>query len=58
MGRGRVSEDECEDSLWQHPAGTVSAPFEPDGHGQTAVKVIDGWGNELMVVKSAAEAAT
>jgi adenine-specific DNA-methyltransferase len=39
-----------DDSLWQHLAGTVSAPFEAGEHNQIAVKVIDDRGNELMVV--------
>jgi adenine-specific DNA-methyltransferase len=39
-----------EDSVWDHLAGTVSAPFEAGEHGQIAVKVIDDRGNELMVV--------
>jgi adenine-specific DNA-methyltransferase len=40
-----------EDTVWDHLAGTVSAPFEAGEHGQIAVKVIDDRGNELMVVK-------
>jgi adenine-specific DNA-methyltransferase len=40
-----------DDSVWDHLAGTVSAPFEAGEHGQIAVKVIDDRGNELMVVK-------
>lgn len=45
-----------EESVWEHLAGTVSAPFEAGGGGQVAVKVIDDRGNELMVVKSLKEA--
>ncbi len=45
-----------DDSVWEHLAGTVSAPFEAGDHGQVAVKVIDDRGNELMVVKSLREA--
>jgi adenine-specific DNA-methyltransferase len=46
-----------EESLWDHLAGTTSAPFEA-GPGRTiAVKVIDDRGNELMVVKRLDEAA-
>jgi adenine-specific DNA-methyltransferase len=48
-----------DDSVWDHLAGTKSAPFEPGDHRQVAVKVIDDRGNELLVVKplvSAAEA--
>jgi len=43
---------EYEESVWDHLAGTISAPFEAGEHGQIAVKVIDDRGNELMVVKS------
>ncbi len=46
-----------EDTVWNHLAGTVSAPFEAGEHGQIAVKVIDDRGNELMVVKPLREAA-
>jgi len=42
---------EFEDSIWEHLAGTVSAPFETGEHRQIAVKVIDPRGNELIVVK-------
>lgn len=45
-----------EESVWDHLAGTESAPFEPGEHAQVAVKVIDDRGNELMVVKSLSEA--
>ena len=45
-----------EDSVWEHLAGTTSAPFEAGEHGQVAVKVIDDRGNELLVVKSLREA--
>ncbi len=41
-----------EESVWDHLAGTMSAPFEAGEHGQIAVKVIDDRGNELLVVKS------
>jgi adenine-specific DNA-methyltransferase len=44
-----------EESVWDHLAGTVSAPFESGEHGQIAVKVIDDRGNELLVVKSLSE---
>jgi len=40
-----------DDSVWDHLAGTKSAPFEAGEHRQIAVKVIDDRGNELMVVK-------
>jgi adenine-specific DNA-methyltransferase len=42
---------EFEDSVWEHLAGTVSAPFLPGDQKQIAVKVIDDRGNELLVVK-------
>jgi adenine-specific DNA-methyltransferase len=38
--------------LWDHLAGTTSAPFEAGDHKEIAVKVIDDRGNELLVVKS------
>lgn len=41
-----------EAKVWDHLAGTVSAPFEAGNHQQVAVKVIDDRGNELLVVKS------
>ena len=40
-----------EESVWDHLAGTVSAPFEAGEQRQIAVKVIDDRGNELMVVE-------
>ncbi len=46
-----------EDSVWEHLAGAVSAPFEAGEHRQVAVKVIDDRGNELLVVKSLRDAA-
>ncbi len=45
-----------EPAVWDHLAGTTSAPFEAGEHAQIAVKVIDDRGNELMVVKSTREA--
>jgi adenine-specific DNA-methyltransferase len=47
---------EYEESVWEHLAGTVSAPFEAGEQGQIAVKVIDDRGNELLVVKKLKEA--
>jgi adenine-specific DNA-methyltransferase len=47
---------EYEDTVWDHLAGTVSAPFEPGEHGLVAVKVIDDRGNELLILKSLSEA--
>jgi adenine-specific DNA-methyltransferase len=40
-----------DDTVWDHLAGTRSAPFEAGEHRQVAVKVIDDRGNELLVVK-------
>jgi adenine-specific DNA-methyltransferase len=48
----RALKGEYEDSVWDHLAGTVSAPFDPGEHGQVAVKVIDDRGNELLVVEA------
>ena len=45
-----------EESVWDHLAGTVSAPFEIGENGQVAIKVIDDRGNELLIVKSVKEA--
>ena len=44
-----------DESVWDHLAGTISAPFEAGEHGQVAVKVIDDRGNELLVVKNLKE---
>ena len=43
-------------SVWEHLAGSVSAPFEAGEHQRVAVKVIDDRGNELIVIKLLAEA--
>jgi len=40
-----------DDAVWDHLAGTMSAPFEAGDNGQVAVKVIDDRGNELMVIR-------
>jgi adenine-specific DNA-methyltransferase len=48
---------EFDDSVWEHLAGTTSAPFEPGENRAVAVKVIDDRGNELLVVKSLDEAS-
>jgi adenine-specific DNA-methyltransferase len=48
----RALRGEYEESVWDHLAGTVSAPFEAGEQGQIAVKVIDDRGNELLVVES------
>ncbi|MBM4118411.1 site-specific DNA-methyltransferase [bacterium] len=47
----RALKAEFEDAVWDHLAGTMSAPFAAGEHGQIAVKVIDPRGNELIVVK-------
>ena len=47
---------EFEDTVWDHLAGTTSAPFPAGEHGQIAVKVIDARGNELLVVKKLEDA--
>jgi adenine-specific DNA-methyltransferase len=44
-----------EESVWDHPAGTIGVPFVAGEHGQSAVKVIDDRGNELLVVKKLGE---
>jgi adenine-specific DNA-methyltransferase len=49
----RVTHDE---SVWDHLAGSESAPFEGGEHGQIAVKVIDDRGNELLVIKNVKDA--
>jgi adenine-specific DNA-methyltransferase len=46
--------DEYDDAVWDHLAGTTSAPFEAGDNRQVAVKVIDDRGNELMVVRKLA----
>jgi len=53
----RALRGEYDDTVWDHLAGTTSAPFEAGEHGQIAVKVIDDRGNELLVVKSLRDAA-
>ena len=45
-----------DEAVWDHLAGTISAPFAAGEHGQIAVKVIDQRGNELLVVKRLKEA--
>lgn len=52
----RALRGEYDDTVWDHLAGTVSAPFEAGEHGQVAVKVIDDRGNELLIVKSLRDA--
>jgi adenine-specific DNA-methyltransferase len=48
----RALKGEFEDSVWDHLAGTTSAPFAAGESREIAVKVIDDRGNELLVVKS------
>ena len=44
------------DSVWEHLAGTESEAFRLGTRNRIAVKVIDERGNELMVVRDAADA--
>jgi adenine-specific DNA-methyltransferase len=55
-GLKKALKADYEATVWDHLAGTVSAPFEPNGHGEIAVKVIDDRGNELMVTRKVQEA--
>jgi adenine-specific DNA-methyltransferase len=41
-----------ETTVWDHLAGTVSAPFDVGGYREVAVKVVDDRGNELLTVKN------
>ncbi len=50
-GLRKALKTDYDDSVWDHPAGPPSAPFEAGEHGQVAVKVIDDRGNELLVVR-------
>jgi adenine-specific DNA-methyltransferase len=52
----KALEGEYQDTIWDHLAGTVSAPFEAGEQGRVAIKVIDDRGNELLIVKSLSEA--
>jgi len=47
----RALKAEYDEGVWDHLAGTTSAPFKVGENGQVAVKVIDDRGNELLVVK-------
>jgi adenine-specific DNA-methyltransferase len=40
-----------EETVWDHLAGTTSAPFEAGANRRVSVKVIDDRGNELQVVR-------
>jgi len=55
-GLKKALKADYEATVWDHLAGTVSAPFEPNGHQEIAVKVIDDRGNELMVTRKISEA--
>ena len=46
---------EFEDAVWEHLAGTTSAPFVAGESGKVAAKVIDDRGNELLVVRDLEE---
>jgi adenine-specific DNA-methyltransferase len=47
----RALKGDFEESIWEHLAGTTSAPFTAGERRTVAVKVIDDRGNELMVVR-------
>jgi len=47
----RAIKADFDESVWDHLAGAISAPFAIGENGQIAVKVIDDRGNELLVVK-------
>jgi adenine-specific DNA-methyltransferase len=48
----RALKGEFDDEVWEHLAGTTSAPFLPGATGKVAIKVVDDRGNELLVVKT------
>jgi adenine-specific DNA-methyltransferase len=48
----RALKGEFEETVWEHLAGTTSAPFAAGDRRKVAVKVVDDRGNELLVVKS------
>jgi adenine-specific DNA-methyltransferase len=52
----RALKGEFDDAVWDHLAGTESAPFTAGEHARVAVKVLDDRGNELLVVKGLDEA--
>jgi adenine-specific DNA-methyltransferase len=47
----RALKADYDETVWDHLAGTTSAPFEAGEHAKVAVKVIDDRGNELLVVQ-------
>jgi adenine-specific DNA-methyltransferase len=55
-GLKKALKGEYDDTVWDHLAGTTSAPFTAGEKRQIAVKVIDDRGNELLVVKPLDEA--
>ena len=55
-GLKKALKGEFDDSVWDHLAGTTSAPFTAGDKKQIAVKVLDDRGNELLVLKSLDEA--
>ncbi len=48
----KALKSDLDDSVWEHLAGTTSAPFVAGERRKVAVKVIDDRGNELIVIKS------
>ena len=48
---GKALKADYDESVWDHLAGSRSAPFEAGEQRQVAVKVIDDRGNERLVVK-------
>ena len=54
----RALRSDFEESVFDHLAGTKSAPFVEEDQGQIAVKVIDDRGNELVVVKPLSQATS
>jgi adenine-specific DNA-methyltransferase len=53
----RALGSELDDTVWDHLAGTTSAPFTKGENDEIAVKVIDDRGNELLVIRKLSEAA-
>lgn len=54
-GLKKALKGDYDEAVWDHLAGTVSAPFLAGEHRQIAVKVIDDRGNELLVVRKLEE---
>ncbi|MGH3025782.1 MAG: hypothetical protein ACRDLR_04990 [Gaiellaceae bacterium] len=52
----RSLKTDFDESVWQHLAGSTSAPFVAGDAREIAVKVLDDRGNELLVVKSLEDA--